>query len=140
MSNIYKTWELLKMVDEMEVVDNGKKFRCISVGLNKDKIVEFAQVSVKDGKKGLKIKDGFQIGKDIACTNDEWELIQKSVTFIEAVESKKKMRVEHYLIENDPFFKNYHTLQEVLHRGLTPDCNSVTIRDIILNGKWYVED
>ena len=70
--------------------------------------------------------------------------IQKPVSFMEAVESGKKIScdVEDLLI-NDPtteFLKGYHYLIDILAKLPTSRVTNIGIKNIILNGKWYVED
>lgn len=77
---------------------------------------------------------------------DEWEEVKEPVSFIEAVESGKRVKVE-YMYINDPNYK-YIDLEEyeefdpldILFSKLACDFSSVLIRDIIKNGEWYIEE
>lgn len=59
--------------------------------------------------------------------NEEWELIRESVTFMEAVNSGKRIRHEEW--------NNFHTLVEALEVLWV----SAMIAERI-NGKWHIEE
>ena len=83
--------------------------------------------------------------EDVVISNTllkmEWEEVKKPVSFIEAVESKKKIRVEHsYLDGNlETLTTNYYDLDDVLYE-IGNYISDDGCGDIILNGKWYIED
>lgn len=64
--------------------------------------------------------------------------IQKSVPFMEAAKSGKKIKVNHEdIYRNEEYFNEYHELGDLLHE-LTECFNNV--QGIILNGEWYIEE
>ncbi len=73
-------------------------------------------------------------------TEKEWEIIEKLVTFEEVLNSNKKCRVEHlFLIENEFDIKRFDTFDSLMF-DLSDITNSYELKDIIKNGKWYLED
>lgn len=66
---------------------------------------------------------------------DDWEEIIEPVDFMTAVKSGKRVRVEHSVYDTPSNYKSLDlTLVQIAH-GRGPD----TVRDIILNVKWYIE-
>ena len=121
-----KTWEMIKALTE----NPEKKF--------KGKILGQAELY-----EGILVWSSSM--EDVVISNTllkmEWEEVKEPVSFIEAVESEKKIRVEHEYLDGslETLTTNYHGIDDVLYTiGNCFDGDGV--RDIILNGKWYIED
>ena len=72
--------------------------------------------------------------------HDGWEEVKKPVDFITAVASGSRIRVEHDLVQEDPYYLlNYFCAMDEVVADLT-EYFSEDIREIIINGKWYIED
>ncbi len=75
--------------------------------------------------------------------SDEWEEVKEPVTFMEAVESGKKVRVEHPFIiepyELEQFSNHYRYFTELLEI-LGTEWDTAAVRSILLEGKFYIED
>lgn len=69
----------------------------------------------------------------------EWVEVRQAVSFMEAVESGRKLKVEHESIGGGEYFKKFDFLDDLIYE-LADIFSSNEIRQIILNGKWYVED
>ena len=89
--------------------------------------------------KGFSMMD-FHKGLDTA----EFIPIQQPVSFMEIVKSKKRCMVNHELIDNtcldtedNKELTTFNTLDWVL---FTITNNQIDISEIILNGKWYIEE
>ena len=114
----YKTWEVIKMLEE-----NPKlKFECREVNLS-------ARINCQgniylDCRFGsnTEINGNFQL-------NGEWQLVQQPVTFMEAVNSGKKIRYEIW-----GYSSTLKNALETIYRN----CESIQRR--MLNGNWYVEE
>lgn len=65
--------------------------------------------------------------------------IQKSVSFMEVVESEKECRVEHKLTVNYRLYNEFNSFQDVMYI-LSVDFKSEQLREIITEGKWYIEE
>lgn len=69
--------------------------------------------------------------------------IAKPVSFIEAIQSGKKIRcdVEDLGINESTteYLEKYHYLIDILAE-LPERLTNIGIKDVILNGKWYIED
>ncbi|EQB4340928.1 hypothetical protein ACYJ2U_001647 [Clostridium botulinum] len=72
-------------------------------------------------------------------TNESWEIIEKPVDFKVVLNTDKKVKVKHYLVENDPFFTKYHTLKKILHNGFSRDYSDGFMRKVIAEGEWYID-
>jgi len=73
----------------------------------------------------------------------KWKEVKKSVTFMEAAESNKRIKVEHPLIaklrsKGIEECCEYLFLGVLLYR-LSEYCSSSEIRNIILDGDWFIE-
>ena len=71
--------------------------------------------------------------------NEEWSIVQKSVDFMTAVKSGKKIRLEHILTSHLGVTKKYLTLKE-LFDTLSYSYPSDAIGEIITEGKFYIEE
>lgn len=70
--------------------------------------------------------------------DNEYEKVQEPVDFLTAVKSGKKLIVSHELI-TDSFYNEYRRLSDILE-ALGNNYFSAQVSDIILNGKWYIEE
>ena len=71
----------------------------------------------------------------------EWEEEEdRIVSFIEAIKSGKKIRVEHEFIEKSlgSIGSGYNNLDDILYE-LGNHFNRDAVADILLTGKWYIE-
>lgn len=73
--------------------------------------------------------------------HDEWEEVKEPVNFMTAVESGKRIKVEHKLaselsIDDLITFSSLDCLVFTLGDIF----NTSQVAEIILNGKWYIED
>ena len=123
----YKTWEVIKMITE-----NPKlKFRtyCSDVFKDENGYIVFENIDCIDGF------DGNFKG------NEEWILVQEPVSFMEAVQSGKKIKVEHEAIKHFELkcTSEYLTLFVVVEE-LAKNLDSISLREIITEGKFYIEE
>jgi hypothetical protein len=81
----------------------------------------------------------------------EWTLIPQPVSFMEVLKSTKAVRVEHKSVTNIPASKlEINTIQRMnngeyvllddLMYYLSYKFEPEELRDILLNGKWYIEE
>lgn len=137
-----KTWEVIKELTE----NKYKKFKTLDY-YGKEMIAFNAETLSYHGISSddiIATKD-FDGTVEPLTLNDfikdrEWQEIKEAVSFIEAIESGKPIRVEHFLINNeiDYITKKYNPLADVLSE-LTDYHFSSTVRQILLEGKWYIE-
>lgn len=126
-----KTWEMIKELTE----NPNKKFICDDI--------------ITEVKRSSEIHITHNVtGKDFgACINDEWEEVKQSVDFMTAVHSGRRIKVEHkyvdkYLItdfEKYCEFEKYQHMKCVL-KFLVEKFMPHIIREIIIDGNWYIED
>lgn len=103
---------------------SGKNFKRKSDGL----MIEITE----DG--ALKYKSSCP---EIINIHDEWEEVKEPVSFLEAVESRKEIKVEHYpTVESN--LDCYMYLDDFLYE-LGCNYTSDQVRDIILNGEFYIK-
>lgn len=146
MVKIYKTWEMIKALEEdntLEFKKNNNQHDTV-VGSSYLKYLELKQTNFLN-----KSLDG-NISLD-----DTWTLIDTSMTFDEAVRSGKKLRVKHSSIplntslwcNDDVLVNHWHNYQQgeylylnslllVLSWKLSAD----DLADIIKYGKWYIKE
>lgn len=119
-----KTWEMIKELTE----NPNKKF-----------VNAFGHIVEHSKPKGIV----FSKPKSLThiSLNDEWEEIKEPVSFIKAVESGKKIKVEHDFIDGDIDYleENYVSLDEMFWE-LGENLSGDGVRDVITNGKFYIED
>ena len=136
MSKLYKGWEIAKMVSEGILKDGDK----IKSPLGSEYTIFMGGIFY-----GNKEIDSSMLTSNSAF----YEIVEKSVTFMEAVNSDKRCRVEHKLIDgyysihtNQPFGKylyDYHKLYLHMH-ALSEVFDNEKFKEIIKNGKWYLEE
>lgn len=76
----YRTWEALKMLTE----NRNLKFKSSSNGILK-RVHDVPKVNDYSGNKEL-----------LLYLTTDWTLVQEPVTFMEAINSKKRIKPEHY--------------------------------------------
>ena len=119
----YKTWEMIK-----EIIENPKKkYRPVN---DTDGYVEFKNNQLVWNGRG-------QRGQVMIVTEtdeNEWEEVKEPVDFITAVKSGKHVgyKYERGEIQKMSLPNLFYELQR--------DYSDKTIRQMILNGKWYIED
>lgn len=104
------------------------------------------------GKKFRRKSDGFVIevtldgtlywdsGHRFLNINDEWEEVKEPVDFIEALKSCKRVSVEHpNLFDMPVIYKKNASIATVINY-IFESYSDALVREIILNGKWYIED
>lgn len=136
----YKTWEVIKMLE----FDNLLEFKCGGGVINyKNRVIEW------EDNEPLIFNDVTQTYK--------WELVKRAVTFEEVLNSGRKCRVEHELM--DALTEDECCTSEALIKSINKDiCEGkyllfgslflvlswrfVTdeVKKIIKEGKWYLED
>lgn len=93
----------------------------------------------------VNIKNGELEHAFVSFINAKFIPMQKPVTFIEAYNSKKKVKVNHDLIKYsyDPEIiairDSYHSIDETLYK-LIEKFGENNFRDIIDNSKWYIDE
>ncbi|MDF2800812.1 MAG: hypothetical protein K0S61_715 [Anaerocolumna sp.] len=135
----YKTWEVVKMLTET----NNLIFKTVD------------NYRLSSNKYGL-LKAYSNTGKEIEWSGninleDAWTLVQEPVSFIEAVKSTKAVRVEHEFITklepsssdkrffNDLINGKFFDIDNLIY-NVSEYADAEPLRDILLNGKWYVEE
>lgn len=119
-----KTWQMIKELTE----NPNKKFR-----LKGEENIVYTDNIFEDGK--IELKD-----VDFITIYDEWEEVKEPVTFMEVLQSKSpKVRVEHSRLDHKEydFVNNYYLFDKII-RILASEF-SYNLKDILLNGKWYIE-
>lgn len=144
----YKTWEIFKMLEE----DKTLKFMTIrkdsyrkelSASQN-DKYSYFYYKAYGKDNKVIDYSKGSGTFSGNIRLDEVWVLIKKPVTFIEALQSGKKIKVEHEIISRLHSSKRcelevFSYSDNVISR-LAGNLVSRDLTEVILNGKWYVED
>ncbi len=142
-----KTIDILARAKEL----TGKKFKCTKSIVNtslqgKTAILELFQNS---GELYYGLTIGNYKVSDLTGF-EEWEEVQEPVSFIEAVESNKLVRAEHPFIQSaieDNLFTDF--TRDVLRDGtslkellkiLSDILPEDKLREVILNGKWYIKE
>lgn len=79
-------------------------------------------------------------GHDYLNLNDKWEEIKKPVSFMEALESERKVRVRHVSLNGNLNYlrETYNEIDDVLFQ-ISRYLNNAGLRDILLYGTWYIE-
>ena len=121
-----EVWEMVKELTE----NHEKKFIAYSIYDNTDKI----SICVRNGdiifeKEGMGILA--MVSLNIFC-----EEVREPVSFAEAIESGKRIKVIHEFTKKDGCDR-YMTLSNLLLK--LSQYSSYDIRDIILNGEFYIE-
>jgi len=131
----YKTWEVIKMLAENENEDS--RFRLVGgskntffAGIIVENISGLLIASSQDGEISIQLSriSGIML-------NGEWQLIQQSVTFIEAMKALSEGKTIRHDGEFPHSFKPTNNGVEIRDELN----NSITVNEI-LNCKWYIEE
>ncbi|APM39437.1 hypothetical protein [Clostridium kluyveri] len=132
MEKIYKTWEAMKMLTE-----NPKlKFKVESGDCTQTLLLVSGGIRVDcEGCYGCQTCSLRLDGK--------WKEVQGPVTFMEAVESDGRVKVEHVLLSKltkcrESTLKQYNPLCDLMYL-LGRELLSSELKEVILNGKWYIK-
>lgn len=132
----YQTWELLKLAASYTSGMAGTK-RPIYKNI---KGIEIMVGNNFDGN-GLFLISGSPY-KNVFI-NENWELVQQTVTFMEAMEAYKNKKVIKCKIENREYFYNglYHNFkfEEMTSLRDNKKQGGISVEEI-LNGTWYIEE
>ena len=92
---------------------------------------------IRTDEKGYLVWEG---GHNWINLGDEWEEVKKPVDFITAVKSGKHVGVEYSAgVEYRGVKYGEMSLPDLFYE-LQQDYSDKTIRQMILNGKWYIKD
>lgn len=139
-----KTYQILEKIDNNYKKVKGEKYRLIKSSNN------LKSISVGDtayigktwgGEYGLLNNKNNLLIADLTGF-EEWEKVaDRPVSFMEAVESGKKIKVEHDFIDDDIGYlkENYTFLGDMLWE-LGESLSTDGVQDVIMNGKFYIED
>jgi len=79
-------------------------------------------------------------GHNYISITDEWEEVKEPVDFMEALKSCKRVSVEHpNLFDMPVIYKKNASIATVINY-IFESYSDALVREIILNGKWYIED
>ncbi len=117
-----KTWEMIK-----ELTENPEKIFRNQNGEG---------ISVLSGNE-LYFDDGY---KNIYLC-DEWEEVKESVSFIDALRSGKKVMIKHQDLDGELSYmsETYNEIDDVMY-NISNYFTAEGVREILLNGEWYIED
>jgi len=116
-----KTWEMIKRLTE----NPKKKFKS-----------DLGEVEIFNGCLVWSSDMGDVIINN-PTLNMNWEEVKESVSFIEAVKSGKRIKVVHGFTIDDEL-DCYMPLDDLLYE-LSNQYYANQMRNIILDGKWYIE-
>lgn len=129
----YETWEVVKLLTE----NHNLKFQTSGW--------DMTYLTVIENKIALADKNGFWDVQERKASrfdvsnyltlDNKWTLLQEPVSFIQAVESDRPVRVVHKEIKN---FEDYISMPQLLSILVSAYSQHV-VKNVILNGKWYIE-
>ncbi len=127
-----KTWEMIKELTENPEKEFVQKY-------NK-KLHVFMTV---DGEVFYGI-DGDGQTKPLVLDNwlkQEWEEVKEPVTFIDALRSDKKVMIKHQDLDGELRYmsETYNDIDDVMY-NISSYFTAEGVREILLNGEWYIED
>lgn len=136
-----KTYEILEKIDKDPSLMIGKRFRKTAGLWSKESgigdiavVTEYGNVIHLGAEKYNKIRinvNGFE----------EWEEVKEPVTFMEAAESGKRIRVEHeYIYDSLRFLKDEYSNLATFLWKLGEEMGSYSVRRVLLEGEFYTED
>lgn len=135
-----KTYEILKRIDKKEEDMIGKRFRQVGGLYNEE--FGIGDIAIVTKYHGITSLGAEKFSKIRIALNgfEEWEEIKQPVDFLTAVGSGRRIKVEHELVQECSYyllneFCNMDEVMKDLENYIDDD-----IRDIIVNGKWYVEN
>lgn len=124
-----RTWEMIKELTE----NPDKKFRRVGedrelyVGVYNNFVAWEGDYALETGE------EPFEIYTDL-----EWEEVKQPVDFMTAIASGKRIKVEHDILPKGSWVTKLSELAGFID-DLSAYC-SRDIREILLRGKWYIED
>lgn len=121
----YKTYEALKMIEENKKL----KFTNGYVIMRFNNI--FDTISFYDAKNENEAVSLLNIN-----INGEWKLIKQSVTFEEVLNSNKRCKIEHELLHEKLEYQPFDNLMYYLSNTYYEN----DFKQILIEGKWYLED
>ena len=120
-----KTWEMIK-----EITENPEK---------KFKEKSFGQVEIFEGELVWSSNMDIVIISEVVL-GMEWEEVKEPVDFMEALKSCKRVSVEHpNLFDMPAIYKKNASIATVINY-IFESYSDALVREIILNGKWYIEE
>lgn len=119
-----KTWEMIK-----ELTENPEKIFKNQYG------VEIRVLPDND------LFFGGEIGHNFIGITDEWEEVKDPVTFIDALKSGKRVMIKHQDLDGELSYMSeiYNEIDDVMY-NISNYFTAEGVREILLNGKWYIED
>ncbi len=135
-----KTWEMIKELTE----NPEKEFASRAVGIFAEQkaymiIDEYGEPTIRI----VNVETGNSIrSHHISREWGEIKEIKEPVSFMEAIESSKRIMVRHELIKSEyvkELSEKYHMMPIIMYK-LSGEFSTKGLSDIILNGKWYIED
>jgi hypothetical protein len=137
--------------DNYEIIEEDNKMKEYSLQeiFNEEEGMEFLRAS--GGCTKYIIKDG-----ELFCTdynkeytikpvlnkrimNLKFKKVQSPVSFMDVINSTKKCRIEHELVNNDEYSQNYHELYDLMY-VMSEWYTSDELKTVIKEGKWYLEE
>ena len=120
----------------------GTEFKILNAGKDYENSAysKTAIVSVSECNSKILLGDGVdEFGFNDYIAGLKFEVIQKPVSFMEALKSGKKLKVEHPLMSEiiETEIKEFDSISWILF-AITNE--NIDVREIILNGKWYIEE
>jgi hypothetical protein len=147
-----------RTIDLLNSIYNGKDFACefknvksgeiIYQGTSKEDRLHFFRTNYTNEFYSAKIHYPVELE---AWLKEEWVEVKKPVSFMEVLKSTKAVRVEHEFITNlapsqsdEWFFKdlldgNFFDIDNLIYY-ISEYADAEPLRDILLNGKWYIEE
>ena len=121
-----KLWEMIK-----ELMENpNEEFVSVRYG---DELT----ATIVDSFVFFRNADGSLVG--CVASDREWTKVKSPVSFMEAVKAQKPIRVEHDIVGIDEKLGEYRELDFFLEY-LVGNWYECEVRDVLLNGKFYIED
>ncbi|NBI08219.1 hypothetical protein [Senegalia massiliensis] len=126
----------MKTLDAMKEIykNTSKEFECKHIGkiyiLKYHELLNEIKANAKDETCNLELNN-------LDVLKFDWKEVKKPVDFMAVVKSRKKVKVEHELLEEEQ--EEYLSL-DILMFNLSNMHYEPDFTDIILNGKWYIED
>lgn len=124
----YKTWEAIKAIEENEKLEFENSHGTI---------IKYENLVIR-----FFDKDGKNIKRYGIPLDTQWTLIQKPVTFMEAIEAYSKGKtIKCYLNTEDYDDAMAYVPDKGSELGsLIDDCGCTITQTEILEGKWYIEE
>jgi len=131
----YKGWEIAKVISEGKI--EGKKIQWVTDLFQEDCSKENHFYKVINGC----LWNEREIGNSyLTLPNNEFIIIQEPVTFMDCVNSKGEVRIDHEIANK--VFEHIHIpsdLSAILYHLSSKLCHE-DLCEVIKNGKWYLEE